>query len=64
MRFFLDTIFGILFIVGTVFIADSLATSEGAGGGASRQIVNWDVAGEKFHEFTETIRAGWNKLTR
>ena len=63
MRFLLGTIFGILLIVGAVFISDSLATAEDAAG-APRQIVNWDVAGDRLHEFIESIRAGWNKLTR
>jgi uncharacterized membrane protein YoaT (DUF817 family) len=64
MRFLLGVIFGVLLLVVVVFIADSLATSEGATGAAPRQIVNWDVAAERLHDFTEAIRAGWNKLTR
>jgi hypothetical protein len=64
MRFLLGTIFGILLIVGAVFIVDSMATAEDAAGPPPRQIVNWDVAGDRLHEFIESIRAGWNKLTR
>jgi hypothetical protein len=61
MRFLLGTIFGILLTLGTVFVADSLATDAA---GAYRQIVNWDVAGDRLNEFIESIHAGWNKLTR
>ena len=64
MRFLLGVIFGILLIVATVFVADSLATTEGAASAEPRQIVNWDVASDRLHELTESIRAGWNKLTR
>ena len=63
MRFLLGVIFGVLLIVAVVFIADSLATAE-ATGAAPRQIVNWDVAGDRLHDFTESIHAGWNRLTR
>jgi hypothetical protein len=41
-----------------------MATAEDAAGPPARQIVNWDVAGDRLHEFIESIRAGWNKLTR
>jgi hypothetical protein len=64
MRFLLGVIFGVLLIVATVFIADSLATTEGAASAEPRQIVNWDVASDRLHELIESIRAGWNKLTR
>ena len=64
MRFLLGMIFGILLIVGAAFITDSLATAEGAASAAPRQIVNWNVAGDRLHEFIESIRAGLNKLTR
>ena len=64
MRFLLGAIFGVLFLVIVVFIADSLATSESATGVAPRQIVNWDVAADRLDDFTEAIRVGWNKLTR
>lgn len=63
MRFLLGVVFGALLIVAAVFIADSLATVD-ASGAAPRHIVNWDVASDRLHEFTEAIRAGWNKLIR
>jgi hypothetical protein len=64
MRFLLGMIFGVLLVVVAAFIADSLATTEGAAGAETRQIVNWDVASDRLHEFTESIRARWNKLKR
>ena len=51
MRFLLGAIFGVLFLVVVVFIADSLATSESATGAAPRQIVNWDVAADRLDDF-------------
>jgi Tol biopolymer transport system component len=62
MRFLLGVVFGILLIVGAAFIADSSATAEGAAGAEPRRIVNWNVAGDRLHDFTETIRAGLKKL--
>jgi hypothetical protein len=60
MRFLLGMIFGALLIVAAVFIADSLAAVD-ASGAAPRHIVNWDVAGDRLHEFNEAVRGGWNK---
>jgi hypothetical protein len=64
MRFLLGVIVGALLFFVVVFIADSLATAEGPTGAAPRQIVNWDVAADRLHDFTEAIRARWNKLAR
>lgn len=61
MRFLMGVIVGIVLTITAAFIADSLAT-ESAPGAEPRQIVNWDVARDELHEFTESIRAGWNKL--
>jgi hypothetical protein len=63
-RFLLGVIFGVLPVVATVFIFDSLATKEDAAGAEPRQIVNWDVASDRLHEFTESIRGRLKKLTR
>ena len=64
MRFLLGMIFGVLLVVATAFIANSLATTEGVAGAETRQIVNWDVASDRLHELMESIHTGWNKLTR
>jgi hypothetical protein len=48
MRFLLGVVFGVLLIVGAAFIADSLATAEGTACAEPRQIVNWDVAGDRL----------------
>jgi hypothetical protein len=61
MRFLLGVIFGVLLTVATVFIIDS---TTGGGAGAEPRIVNWDVAGDRLHKFTESFRAGFNQLTR
>ena len=64
MRFLLGAIFGALLLVVVVFITDSLTNSESETDARPRQIVNWDVAADRLDDFTQAIRAGWNKLTR
>jgi hypothetical protein len=64
MRFLLGVIVGVLLTVGTAFIADSFASADVAAESTSRQMVNWDVAKERLHGVTTTIRAGWDRLER
>jgi hypothetical protein len=60
MRFLMGVIVGIVLTIKAAFIADSLAT-EAAPGAEPRQSVG-TLLGDEFHEFTQSIRAGWNKL--
>ena len=62
MRFLLGVIVGVLLTVGTAFIADSFVTADVASDSATRQIVNWDVAKERLHGFTTSVRTGWDRL--
>jgi hypothetical protein len=64
MNFLFGIIVGIVLTVGTAFIADSFATASVTSDAASRQIVNWDVAKERLHDSTTSIRVGWERLER
>jgi hypothetical protein len=50
--------------VGTTFVADSFETASVGSEPTSRQIVNWDVAKERLHDSTTSIRVGWKRLER
>jgi len=64
MNFLFGLIVGILLTVGTAFIADSFVTGSVTSDATSRQIVNWDVAKERLHDSTTSIRVGWERLER
>jgi hypothetical protein len=64
MRFLLGVIVGVLLTVGTAFIADSFVTADVASVSTTQQIVNWDVAKERLHGFTTSVRIGWDRLER
>ena len=64
MPFLLGVVVGILLTVGSVFVADSFVTPYVGSEVTSRQIVNWDVAKEQLHDFSASVRTGWNRLER
>jgi hypothetical protein len=64
MRLFMGVIVGVVMTIGIAFVADSFVTADIAGESTSRQMVNWDVAKERLHGFTATVRAGWSRLER
>jgi hypothetical protein len=63
MNLLVGIIVGILLTVGTAFIADAFATPDVTSDTCSKQIVNWDVAKERLHDTTDSIRVGWDRLT-
>jgi hypothetical protein len=64
MNFLFGIIVGIVLTVGTAFIADSFVTASVTSDATSRQIVNWDIAKERLHGSTISIRVGWKRLER
>lgn len=65
MREFLGMILGCLLTIGVVYLHDSMATSTVANGtaaGASRQIVNWDVAAAEWGHVKDNVHTTWLKL--
>ncbi len=56
---------GCLLTIGVVYIHDSMATStvaNGSSAGASRQIVNWDVAASEWGQVKDNVHTAWLKL--
>jgi hypothetical protein len=64
VNFLFGIIIGVVLTVGSAFIADSFATGDVQTDTTARQIVNWDVAKERLHDSTTSIRVGWNRLER
>jgi hypothetical protein len=63
MNLLVGIIVGILLTIGTVFITDAFATPDVTSDTCSKQIVNWDVAKERLHSTSDSIRVGWDRLT-
>jgi hypothetical protein len=58
-------ILGCLLTIGVVYVHDSMATSTVANGttaGASRAIVNWDVARNEWIEVKANAHTAWLRL--
>ena len=64
MNLLLGIILGVLLTIGTAFMADAFTTAEVTSETCSKQIVNWDIAKERLHDSTASIRAGWKRLER
>ena len=69
MRVFLGIIIGVFLTIASAYVIDSVtmgpATAEaGATTATRRPMVNWDVVDHNWHAFTESVRVGWNRLTK
>jgi hypothetical protein len=68
MRVFLGIILGIFLTIASAYVIDSLTTGPATATAETtvqqRPMVNWDVVGANWHGFTESVRLGWNRLTR
>jgi hypothetical protein len=71
MRVFFGMILGVALTVGVAFISDTLANDPAATTGSSstvtlehRQVVNWDVVGDKMRVARERIHAAWARLSK
>jgi hypothetical protein len=67
MRVFLGIIIGVLLTIGSAYVIDSVTTgpaTAGATATAQRPMVNWDVVDHHWRAFTESVRLGWNRLTK
>lgn len=65
MRTFLGIVLGCLITICVLYIHDSMITStvaSGASAGASRQIVNWDVAASEWGQVKDNVHTTWLKL--
>jgi hypothetical protein len=67
MRVFLGIIIGVFLTIASAYVVDSVTTgpaTAGATATAQRPMVNWDVVDHNWHTFTESVRVGWNRLTK
>jgi len=71
MRVFFGIILGVALTVGVAFISDTLSNdppaTTGSGSTATldhRQMVNWDVVGNKMRIARERIHATWTRLSK
>ena len=69
MRVFLGIIIGVFLTIASAYVIDSVTTGPATAGApatttARRPMVNWDVVDHHWQAFTESVRLGWNRLTK
>jgi hypothetical protein len=69
MRLFLGIIVGVFLTIASAYVIDSVTTGPVTAGATTttterRPMVNWDVVDHNWHAFAESVRIGWNRLTR
>jgi hypothetical protein len=69
MRLFLGIIIGVFLTIASAYVIDSVTTGPNTAGAtitapARRPMVNWDVVDHNWQAFTESVRLGWNRLTK
>jgi hypothetical protein len=69
MRLFLGIIIGVFLTIASAYVIDSVTTgpataSATATAPARRPMVNWDVVDHNWQALTESVRLGWNRLTK
>jgi hypothetical protein len=65
MRVLFGMILGALLTVGGAYVYDSRAYDSRMTGGPAaieRPMVNWDVVGKNWTQFTTRVRGEWNRL--
>jgi len=68
MRVFLGIIVGVFLTIASAYVIESVTTGPATAGFTAtaerRPMVNWDVVDHNWHAFAESVRTGWNRLTR
>jgi hypothetical protein len=71
MRVFFGVVLGVVLTVGVAFVSDTLANDPPTTTGSAstitvdhRQMVNWDVVGDKVRIARERIHAAWKRLSQ
>ena len=67
MRVFLGIIIGVFLTIAGAYVIDSVNTGPAVAGAdttTARPMVNWDVVDHNWHAFTQSVRVGWNRLTK
>lgn len=64
MRFLFGIIVGAALTVLTAYIADNRAAIVGVENTTTtRQMVNWDIVSQNWHQFSDRVRGEWRRLT-
>jgi len=67
MRVFLGIIIGVFLTIASAYVFDSVTTGPATAGTETttqRPMVNWDVVDHNWHAFTQSVRLGWDRLTK
>ena len=67
MRVFLGIIIGVFLTIASAYVIDSMTNGPATAGATApthRPMVNWDVVDHNWRAFTESVRLGWNRLTK
>lgn len=60
MRVLFGMVLGALLTIGVAYIHDTRVAETAT---IERPMVNWDVVGKNWHQFTARMRDEWNRLT-
>ncbi|HRF09543.1 MAG TPA: hypothetical protein PL193_13000 [Xanthobacteraceae bacterium] len=63
MRFLFGILVGAALTILTAYIVDSRTNVAGVEPSSTRQMVNWDVVSQNWHQFSYRVRGEWRKLT-
>lgn len=63
MRFLFGILVGAALTILTAYIVDSRTNVAGIEPAAGRQMVNWDVVSQNWHQFSDRVRGEWRRLT-
>lgn len=63
MRFLFGILVGAALTILTAYIVDSRTNVAGIEPSSTRQMVNWDVVSQNWHQFSDRVRGEWRKLT-
>ncbi len=63
MRFLLGIIVGAALTILTAYFMDSRSNVAGLEPTTNRQMVNWDVVSQNWHQFSDRVRGEWRRLT-
>ncbi len=63
MRFFLGLIVGCALTVMAAYVIDNRAAVVGVEATNTRQMVNWDIVSQNWHQFSDRVRGEWRRLS-
>jgi hypothetical protein len=63
MRFLFGILVGAALTIVTAYVVDSRTNVAGLEPTTTRQMVNWDVVSQNWHQFSDRVRGEWRRLT-